>query len=86
MRGKDSMHEVAPLIGAWRRRLRLLVPRTWLNPESVPGARLRGGSPSSARMELVPDSPASAWAAWEISRRGRRANGGRAGESSDPEQ
>ena len=77
MRGKDSMHDVAPLIGTWRRRLRMLVPRSWLSAESVPGARLRGGKPSPARIELVPESPASSWAAWEISRRARPESGGR---------
>jgi hypothetical protein len=83
MRGKDSMHDVAPLIGAWRRRLRLLVPRSWLSAELVPGARLRGGKPSPARMELVPESPASSWAAWEISRRAHPGNGGRGVPSSE---
>jgi len=64
----DSMHEIAPRIGKWRRRLRFLVPRKWLAPAAVPGAGIRGRRPSPARMELDPESPAKSWAAWEVSR------------------
>lgn len=63
------MHEVGPFIGALRRRLGRLLPHGWLEPRPMSSAGFRARRPSSAQMELDPESPASAWAAWEISRR-----------------
>jgi len=72
-RHSDSMHETAPRVGGWRRWLRIVAPRDWLSPAAVPGSGLKAPRPSSARMELSPESPAKSWAAWEVSRRGRPA-------------
>jgi hypothetical protein len=67
------MHEIGPLIGALRRRMRFLVPRRWLASYPKPSLGLRARRPSRARFELDAASPATSWVAWEISRRGRPA-------------
>jgi hypothetical protein len=67
----ESMHETGPYIGAWRRRLRFLLPRKWLEFDLRSGPALRARKPARARMELDADAPASSWVAWEVSRRGR---------------
>jgi hypothetical protein len=69
------MHEVGPFIGALRRRLRWVLPRSWLAPQPMSGSGLRPQRAARARMELDPGKPASSWAAWEISRRGRPTEG-----------
>lgn len=65
------MHEVGVFIGALRRRLRHVLPRSWLVPPPMSGSGLRPQRAARARMELDPGAPASSWVAWEISRRGR---------------
>ena len=65
------MHEVGRFIGTLRRRLRYVLPRSWLDPQPMSGSGLRPQRPARARMELDPGAPAGSWAVWEISRRGR---------------
>jgi len=67
------MHDIGPFIGALRRRLRRLVPRSWLVSDPGPNPGIRARRPSRARMELDSAAPATSWVAWEISRRGRPA-------------
>ena len=65
------MHEVGPFIGALRRRLRYVLPRSWLAPQPMSSSGLRPQRAARARMELDPGAPASSWVEWEISRRAR---------------
>jgi hypothetical protein len=66
------MHEAASFIGGLRRVLRPLLPKAWFEPCPLSRSGLRQRRPTLARMELDPEAPASSWAAWEVSRRGRR--------------
>jgi len=61
------MHELAPVIAAWRCRLGRILPRRWSAPHPA-AAGLRARRLSPARMELDPASLADSWAAWELSR------------------
>lgn len=70
------MHDVGRFIGALRRRLRHVLPRSWLTPRPMSSSGFRSQRAARARMELDPEAPASSWVAWEISRRGRPTDAG----------
>lgn len=67
----EKMHETAPVAARWRRRLRWLLARGWLQPTLAPVGGIHGRRMSPARMEVEPAAPARSWADWEISRSGR---------------
>lgn len=69
----ETMHETAPVVARWRRRLAWLIRRGWLKPTLPPAGGMHGRRISPARIELEPSAPAKSWADWEVSRSGRPA-------------